>query len=101
MVLEVAESVFVDVRVVEPDLVLFDPGVSLGNLAATGPKRLDLSSVQHDARLENFKDMVIVPGRRIGQYVGHKQKQPEGRPFWLRKLQVSPRRSSCASSGRL
>ena len=48
MILEVAVRVFVDVRVMEKDLVVFHAGKGIGDLAFAGAQRLDLSAVQND-----------------------------------------------------
>src|ERR1041385_1479895 len=80
MILEVAVSVFVDVRVVQPDFVVFHARKGVSNLAFAGAQGLDFGSAQDDAGLEGFKDMIIAARFGIGHDVGHKQNQPEGRP---------------------
>ena len=80
VVLEVAVRVFVNVRVVQPDLVLLDAREGVGDLSLARAQRLDLRAMQHDARLERLEDVVIAPGFVVGHDVGHKLKQPEGCP---------------------
>ena len=77
MVLAVALRVFVNVRVVEKDLVFLDAGKGVGDLALAGAQGFDLGAVQDDARLEGFEDVVVAAGFRVVEDVGHKQQQPE------------------------
>ena len=78
--MEIPVGVFVDVRVVQPDFIVFHARKSIGDLALPGAQSLDLGPVQDDARLESFQDMKIVARFEVGHNVGHKQNQPEGRP---------------------
>ena len=73
VILQIAVRVFVNVRVVEPDLVLFHARKGVGDLPLAGTQRFDLRAVQHDARLERFEDVIIAPGFVIGHDVGHDQ----------------------------
>ena len=65
--------VFVNVRVVKPDLVLLHAREGVGDLPLARAQRLDLRAVQHDARLEGFEDVIIAPGFVVGHDVGHDQ----------------------------
>jgi hypothetical protein len=71
VVLDVAVRILVDVRVVEPDLVLVHACEGVGDLPAPGAQGLDLGTMQDDARLEGLEDVKVVPGFRIVQDVGH------------------------------
>src|SRR5690606_2332547 len=51
-----------DVHAVQPNPVLFHPGMAVLEADAPGPGRLHLGAQQDDARLESFFDMVIKPG---------------------------------------
>ena len=63
----VAVRVFIDVRVVQPDLVVLHAGESIPNLSLAGAEGFHLSAAQDDARLKRFLDVVLVAGFRIGQ----------------------------------
>src|SRR5262245_54232386 len=106
MVLEVPMRVFVDVRAVEPDLVVFHAGKGVADLSLAGAERLDLRAVQGDASLERFENVIIPARFWIAQYVSHPaRKAKKGRR--LADAQTRDKRelrqlanSSCAFSVR-
>jgi len=72
--------VFVDVGVVEPDLVLFHAGKGVVDLRFAGAKRFDFRTMQDDAGLKGLQDIVIAPGFGVMQDFGHKQNGNPSRP---------------------
>ena len=79
-VLVVNRAVLVDVGVVEENLVFVHAREGVANLGFACPQSLDLGSMEDNARLESLDDVVIASGFGVGQDVGHKWNQPEGRP---------------------
>ena len=74
MILAISEGVFINMRIVEPNLVIFDPRKRITDLALAGPQRFNFCSVQNNARFKGFQNVVIPPGFRIVQDIGHKEK---------------------------
>ena len=73
MILAVAVGVFVDMGVVEPDFLFFDPGEGVTDLAPAGAQRFDLGAAQDNPRFKSFEDMKIPPRLRVGQDIGHNE----------------------------
>jgi len=71
MVLDVAVRVFVYVRVVKKNLLVFNARKRITNLPFAGAQSLDLCAVQDNAGLKGFEDVILVPGFGIGQDVSH------------------------------
>ena len=72
VVMDVAMGILVDVRVMEPDLVILHAGEGVGDLTASLAQGLDLGSVQDNAGLEGVEDMVVAARLRVGEDFGHK-----------------------------
>ena len=62
VVLHIAESVFVNVRVVQVNLIILNSRKGVANLTFAGAESLDLSSMKDQARFISFKDVVIPAG---------------------------------------
>lgn len=77
MIHDVALGVFVDMGVVEPDLIVLDPGKGIIQLGFAGTEGLDLGALEDDSSLVGIKDVVVAASLGIGDDIGHKQKQPE------------------------
>src|ERR1035438_1131056 len=73
MVLEVAVGVFVNVGVVEINLVIFDARKSIAKLTFASAQGLHLGAVQDNARLEGLEDMVVTTRFGSGQNIGHRK----------------------------
>ena len=58
----VAVRVFIDVCVVQPNLVVLHTGERIPNLPLAGAEGFHLSAAQDDARLERLLDVVFVSG---------------------------------------
>ena len=81
VVLAVALRVFVNVRVVEIDLVFFHAGEGVADLAFAGAEGFHFRAVEDNPGLESFQNVVIAARFRVVDDVGHKQQQPED-SFW-------------------
>ena len=68
-------AVFVDVRVVEEDLVIIDTREGVADLAFAGAEGLDLGALENDPRLVGLDDVVIAPSFWVGEDfgVGHNE----------------------------
>jgi hypothetical protein len=53
------------VRLKEPQFVVIDPGVGLGDLSSSFTQGLDLRADQNDPALDGFEDLVVVTGATI------------------------------------
>ena len=53
------------VHLIEPQFVVVETGVALGDLCLAFSERLHLRTHQHDAALEGFDDLVVVAGATI------------------------------------
>jgi hypothetical protein len=97
VVQQVAVAVFVDVRVVEEDLVIIDAREGVADLAFAGAEGLDLGALEDDSRLVGLDDVVIAPSFWVGEDfgVGHKRIRPEGKPSG-RKIRACFRKVSGA-----
>jgi len=73
VILEIAMGVLVNVRVVQPHLIIIDPRKCIAYLSTTRPQRLDLGAVEHDARFEGLQDMIVPPRFGVGENVCHKR----------------------------
>lgn len=71
VILLIPEVVFVDVSVVKPDFVVFDPGKGITDLAASCAEGFDLGAAENDTGFERLEDVVIAPGLWIVQDIGH------------------------------
>jgi hypothetical protein len=72
VILEIALRVFVNVRVVEKNLVALHAGEGIPDLPLSGAQCLHFRAAQNDARLVGFEDVIIPPGFRVGDDVSHK-----------------------------
>ena len=70
VVLDVAVRVFVNVGIVEVNLVVFDPRKGVTDLSFSGPKGLDLGAAEDDSRLKSFQDVEIAPRLGIADDLG-------------------------------
>ncbi len=59
-----------NIRVVEVNLVIFDPREGIVKVGKTGPDGFNLRSLEFDARLYLFEDLVIVERAAIGNDLG-------------------------------
>jgi hypothetical protein len=59
-----------DVRVVEVNLVILDSGEGVVEIGKTGPDRFDLGSLERDASLYLFKNLIVMERASIGSDLG-------------------------------
>jgi hypothetical protein len=91
VILAIALGVFVNVDVIEINLIFFNTGEGVADLALAGAERFDFGAVEDDSGLEGFEN-VIVPARfGIGEDVGHKQQQPEDSFRLVARLELNCR----------
>lgn len=81
VVLDVAMGILIDVGVIKPGLIVFNPGKGIADLAPACTQSLDLRAMQDYASLECLQDVVIPPRFGIGEDFRH---------FGLAALRTTP-----------